>query len=72
MSSMVDWLSGTSAAPNTPCSTRNTTICVSDCATPHSMEVTVKPTRQVMNSGLRPNRADSQPTGAVMMAAATM
>ena len=72
MSSMVAWLSGTSAAPNTPCSRRNSTICASDCATPHSMEATVKPTRQTRNSRLRPNRADSQPTGAVMMAAATM
>ena len=72
MSSMVDWLSGTSAAPNTPCSSRNTTICASDWATPHSMEVKVKPTRQTRNRFLRPNRAASQPTGAVMMAAATI
>ena len=72
MSSIVAWLSGTSAAPNTPCSRRKSTISVSDCATPHSIEATVKPTRQVMNRFLRPKRAASQPTGAVMMAAATM
>ena len=72
MSSMVDCDSGTSAAPNTPCNRRNSTICSSDCATPHSMEAIVKPTRQVMNSRLRPNRTDSQPTGAVMIAAATI
>ena len=36
---------------------------------PQSMEVTVKPTRQAMNRFFRPNRAASQPTGAVMIAA---
>ena len=72
MSSIVACDSGTSAAPNTPCNSRNSTICSSDCATPHSMDATVKPTRQVMNRFLRPNRAASQPTGAVMIAAATM
>ena len=47
---------------------RNTTICSSDCAAPHIIEVMVKPTRQAMNRCLRPNRAASQPTGAVMIA----
>jgi hypothetical protein len=32
----------------------------------------VKPARQAMNKFLRPNRAASQPTGAVKIAAATM
>ena len=41
------WLSGTSAAPKQPCRMRNTTICSSDCAAPHSIEVAVNPTRQV-------------------------
>ena len=70
MSSMVACDSGTRAAPNMPCSRRNSTICSSDCAAPHSIEATVKPTRQTMNRFLRPNRAASQPTGAVMIAAA--
>ena len=72
MSSIVACDSGTSAAPKQPCSRRNTTIWSSDCAAPHIIEVTVKPTRQVMNRYLRPNRAASQPTGAVMIAAAVM
>src|ERR1700709_220611 len=72
MSNIVDCDSGTSAAPNTPCNSRNTTICVSDCAAPHIMEVTVKPIRQVMNRYLRPNRDASHPTGAVMIAAAVI
>jgi threonine dehydratase len=38
---------------------------------PHIIEVTVKPTRQAMKRFLRPNRAASQPTGAVMIAAIT-
>ena len=70
MSSMVDCDSGTRAAPNTPCSSRKTTICGSDCAAPHSIEATVKPIRQVRNSRLRPKRKAIQPTGAVMIAAA--
>ena len=69
---MVDCDSGTSAAPNTPCNSRNSTICSNDCATPHSMDATVNPTRQETNRVLRPNRVASQPTGAVMIAAATM
>jgi hypothetical protein len=35
------------------------------------MDAAVKPTRQVRNKGFRPKRLASQPTGAVMMAAAT-
>ena len=72
MSSMVACDSGTSAAPNMPCSRRNTTIWCSDSAAPHIMEVMVNPIRQVMNRYLRPKRAASQPTGAVMIAAAVM
>ena len=72
MSIIVDCDSGTSAAPNTPCSTRNATICGSDCAAPHIIEATVNPIRHVMNRYFRPNRAASQPTGAVMIAAAVM
>ena len=64
--------SGTSAALHTPCISRNSTICCKLCAAPHSIEVMVKPMMQVTNSRLRPNRAASQPTGAVMIAAAVM
>ena len=63
---------GTSAAPNTPCNSRKTTICVSDCAAPHIMDVTVKPIRQVINRYFRPNLDASHPTGAVMIAAAVI
>ena len=69
---MMAWESGTSAAPNTPCSRRNRTICVRFWATPHSIDATVKPIRQTSMKFLRPKRADSHPTGAVMIAAATM
>ena len=72
MSNRIACDSGTSAALDTPCSSRNTTICSSDCAAPHNIEVMVKPMMHVMNSRLRPNRAASQPTGAVMIAAAVM
>ena len=43
-----------------------------DCATPQSIEAAVKPIVQTMNSRLRPKRADIQPSGEVMIAAATM
>src|ERR1700722_4291675 len=72
MSIIVDCDSGTRAAPNTPCRMRNVTICGSDCAAPHIIDVMVKPTRHVMNRYFRPNRAASQPTGAVMIAAAVI
>ena len=72
MSSNVACDSGTRAALNMPCSRRNATICANDCATPHSIDAIVKPRMQQMNSGLRPNRTASQPTGAVMIAAAVM
>jgi len=64
--------SGTSAAPNTPWSSRNSTISVSEPASPHSTEAAVKPTTEARNRRLRPNRAASQPVGGVMIAAATM
>ena len=64
--------SGTSAAPNTPCSRRNSTIWLMSCARPHSTEAKVKPAEQTMKMFLRPNRLAIQPTGAVMIAAATI
>ncbi len=72
MSSITACESGTRAAPNTPCSSRNSTIWGSVSAAPHSIEAMVKPTRQRIKRFLRPNRAASQPTGAVMIAAAVM
>ena len=42
------------------------------CAIPHSIEATVKPAAQTMNSFLRPKRIAIQPSGEVMIAAATM
>ena len=41
-------------------------------ATPHSIEATVNPAVQTMNSFLRPKRVAIQPSGEVMIAAATM
>ncbi len=72
MFSMVVCDSGTSAAPNTPCSSRNATISGSDPAMPHSIDATVKPTIEIRYRFFSPNRADSQPTGAVMIAAAVI
>jgi hypothetical protein len=40
-------------------------------AMPQSIEVAVNPTRLTSSTFLAPKRAVSQPTGAVMMAAAT-
>ena len=60
------------AAPNTPCSSRNSTIWLMSCATPHITDAMVKPAEQMMKMRLRPNRLAIQPTGAVMIAAATM
>ena len=54
-----------------PCSTRNSTISSMFWAMPHSMEATVKPVTQISSSFLMPKRVASQPTGAVMTAAAT-
>ena len=71
MSSITDCDSGTSAAPNMPCSRRNSTISSMFWAMPHSMEATVKPVTQIISSFLMPKRLASQPTGAVMTAAAT-
>ncbi len=64
--------SGTSAAPNTPWSRRNNTIWLMSCASPHITEATVNPAEQMMKVRLRPKRLAIQPTGAVMIAAATM
>ena len=41
-------------------------------AIPHNIEATVKPAVQTMNSRLRPKRDAIQPSGEVMIAAATI
>ena len=64
--------SGESAAPNMPCSNRNRIICSRESAAPHIAEVIVKPAMLTTKKFLRPKREASQPTGAVMIAAATM
>jgi len=72
MSSKIACDKGPSAAPNTPWTRRNTTICSRFCAAPHRIEAMVKPAMQVMMRFFLPKRAASHPTGAVMMAAAMM
>ncbi len=72
MSYITDCDSGTSAAPNMPCKTRNSTISGNDCAMPQRIDAMVKPATAVTNSRVRPNRAARKPVGAVMIAAATM
>ena len=70
MSSIVAWLSGTSAAPHMPCRKRKATICCNVSAMPHSIEATTNPLMHATCRFLRPNRTAIQPTGAVMIAAA--
>src|SRR5512143_2685271 len=72
VSSSTDWESGTRLAPNTPCSRRKTTISGRLCAAPHSMEVTVNPATDHMNTRLRPMRAARKPVSGMKIAAATM
>ena len=72
MSSMVACDKGTSAAPKMPCTARNNTISVSDSAVPQSIDANVKPASETRNRFLRPKRAESQPTGGVIIAAATI
>ncbi len=72
MSSITACDRGPSAAPNAPCSRRNRIICSSDCANPHIIEVTVKPVRLIIRKFFFPKRAAIHPTGAAMMAAATI
>ncbi len=45
---------------------------VMSCASPHITEAMVKPAEQMMKMRLRPKRLAIQPTGAVMIAAATI
>ena len=70
MSSITACDKGPRAAPNTPWIRRKSTICSRLCEAPHSMEAMVKPAMEVMRKFFLPKRAASQPTGAVMIAAA--
>ena len=72
MSRSTAWESGISAAPNTPCSTRNSTISGRLTAAPQSIEAMVKPPIEIRNIRLRPIRSASQPESGVMIAAETM
>ena len=66
------WESGTSAAPNRPCSTRKRIISSRLVAKPQAIEATTKPAVETMNSSRSPKRSESQPVTGVMIAAATM
>ncbi len=72
MSSNTAWESGTSAAPHSPCSSRASTICANDPATPHSTDASVNPAMETRNTRFSPNRSVSQPDKGVAMPAATM
>ena len=50
----------------------DTTIWVISCASPHITDAMVKPAEQMMKMRLRPKRLAIHPTGAVMIAAATI
>ena len=71
MPSITDCANGTRAAPNMPCSTRNSTISSMFWAMPHNIEASVKPVTQISSRSLMPKRLASHPTGAVMTADAT-
>ena len=73
MSSSTACDSGTSAAPNTPCSRRAATISTRLSARPHSAEATVKPTTEIEEHLRRPQwpRTASR-SAACAIAAATM
>ena len=64
--------SGTSDAPNMPCSVRKTTISPRLVAMPHSIEATTKPATDTMKSSRNPNRSLSHPVTGVMIAEATI
>ena len=66
------WESGTSAAPNKPCMTRNSTICTKDCEKPHRIEAKVKPATETRKRRFSPNLPARKPVGGVMIAAATI
>ncbi len=72
MSKRMAWESGTSAAPERPCNSRNRTISGRLVAIPHKAEATVKPTIEIRKTFLRPKRPASQPVSGIMIADAMM
>ena len=72
MSSITVCESGIIDAPAMPCSRRKITISGRFCATPQSIEATVKPAIEIRNIGLRPIFSESQPDSGVMIAVAMM
>ena len=64
--------SGAMNAPKAPCNMRNTTICSSDCASPHSIDAATKPATDHRNNCRRPIFSASQPVSGVAMAVATI
>ena len=72
MSSRTAWDNGISAAPNTPCNRRNSTISTRLLATPHSTEAAVKPAIEIRNTILRPILSARKPVSGVMIAAETI
>ena len=64
--------SGTSAAPNAPCTVRKSTISMRSVAMPHSIDTTVKPAMQTPSTALSPKRVPSQPASGVAIALMTI
>jgi hypothetical protein len=60
--------SGTSAAPNTPCSNRNDTICVRLCEMPHRADAATKPAMQISRKRLRPQTSVKYPVKGMKIA----
>src|SRR5487761_2031661 len=69
--SMMDCDNGTSAAPNTPCRKRNSTICARLVAMPHKAEVMTKPAMLISRNRFWPIRSVMKPVSGMMMAAIT-
>ena len=72
MSITTIWAMGTSAAPNTPCSSRAATICASESDRPHSAEASVNPMTDTSSTFFWPKRSTIQPVSGVAIAAATI
>ena len=64
--------SGTSDAPKMPCSRRNSTICVSEPAMPHSAEAATKPRMLTSRYLRRPRRSVRKPVIGITIDDATM
>ena len=64
--------SGTSAAPNRPCTMRNATISPRSVANPQATEPSVKPATLIVSTRRNPKREPSQPASGVAIAPTTM